>query len=324
MVLTVKNPADLVAAMCTALGFVPTESVIVHLDWADDTTAGPPMFRMDLDAIEHVPATVEDLANRYGQVAVSVVVIGADLATGRTETAARVFALEAALHDLVAVQIVAGTDGQMVWCACDTEGCADFRWRVEMDSHRFVAEAAAPGPTVRPVASINADLTPGTGTTWRLVDAQAISDAIDFSGGADPREWIGRAIKMAAREIPAQTRTDVAHLVAASTVIPIRDLMWAHITRANAADALALWAWVARNTEPERAVNALALAGFAAWQTGNGYAARVALANAGAIDPTHSMTILLDTALTAQIDPRKWEPVAVADLQDAVDALWKG
>ncbi|MFY0408714.1 DUF4192 domain-containing protein [Solicola sp. PLA-1-18] len=323
MLLTVKNPADLVAALCTALGFVPTESVIVHLDWADDPTHKPPMFRMDLDAIEHVPATVEDLAARHGQVAVSVVVIGAALAIGHTTTAARVFALEAALHDLVAVQMVAGTDGHMVWCARDTEGCADTRWTVDLGSHRFVAEAAAAGHTVRPVSSINADLTPGTGTTWPLVDAQAVSDSIDFTGNADPREWIGRAIKMAAREIPAQTRTDVAHLVAASTVIPIRDLMWAHITRANAADALALWAWVARSAEPERAVNALALAGCAAWQTGNGYAARVALANAGAIDPKHSMTILLDTALTAQIDPRTWEPVAVADLQDAVDALWR-
>ncbi|MFY0409158.1 DUF4192 domain-containing protein [Solicola sp. PLA-1-18] len=323
MLLTVKNPADLVAALCTALGFVPTESVIVHLDWADDPTHKPPMFRMDLDAIEHVPATVEDLAARHGQVAVSVVVIGADLAAGHTATAASVFALEAALHDLVAVQIVAGTDGRHVWCACDTDGCADTRWTVDLDSHRFVTEAAAAGQQVRPASSIDADLTPGTGTTWPLVDAQAVSDSIDFTTGDDPRAWINRAVKMAAREVPAQTRTDVAHLVAASQVIPIRDLMWAHITRANAADALALWAWVARNTVPERAVNALALAGFAAWQTGNGYAARVALANAGTIDPTHSMTILLDTALVAQIDPRTWEQPPVADLQEAVDALWR-
>lgn len=86
--------------------------------------------------------------------------------------------------------------------------------------------------------------------------------------------------------------------------VPGRDAAWQRITPVKARERYALWCSVARLLGAPHAVPALALAGYAAWLSGDGVRAMNALERALRIDPGCTLADLLWRLVSAGVDPR--------------------
>ena len=83
--------------------------------------------------------------------------------------------------------------------------------------------------------------------------------------------------------------------------IPIRDHAWS-ITE-GADDEIALWSDLTRRARPDLVPGPASLLAFAAWRTGDGTLATLALNRALAADPSYRMAQLLHEAVQAGMPP---------------------
>jgi len=118
----------------------------------------------------------------------------------------------------------------------------------------------------------------------------------------------GRVAALVDRAIAGESLTDgerveIAVLVAS---VSVRDAEWVRIDRDNALALHAVWASVCRAAIADFAPAPLALAGFAAWQAGDGARAVVALDEALRIDPDYTMAQLLMQLVQAGLHPDLW------------------
>ncbi len=103
------------------------------------------------------------------------------------------------------------------------------------------------------------------------------------------------------------TDGDVQLLAAAAHALLVRDLLWwVRFTERTAREYQELWRRVAVRCPAVLAAPALALSGFAAWMTGSGVVARVAIEQAAVCDPTHHMTQLIGQMLHGGLSPQVW------------------
>ena len=104
-------------------------------------------------------------------------------------------------------------------------------------------------------------------------------------------------------------RLDDADLVRLSvwmSSVAVRDAVWARITRDNADAMLGLLVQVSRSVVPPFEPAVLSLAAFAAWLTGDGAQALIAVERALAADPAYSMAGLMLQLLEEGVSPSHW------------------
>ncbi len=314
MVTTMRasSPADLVAAAVAMLQVVPTSSLCV-LPTERDRQGGdarvPGAMRWPVPVAE---VAVGDMAGSVGYTVARFGVRRAVAVVFGTQEQARLSArVLAAVADVLEVPVVVSTDGQV----CRVLNLRTGRCEpaegvpVRLGAHRFIAEMAWAGVVaLSSEEQLRADYTP--------MDAEpepgTFTDSAVWSQFGNP-ERVGVGFDSAQRVIAQRladpstfTDGDVQLLAAAAHSLLVRDLLWCEITERTAREYQELWRRVAVRCPAVLAAPALALSGFAAWLTGSGVVARVAIEQAAVCDPTHRMTQLVSQMLQGGLSPQVW------------------
>jgi hypothetical protein len=311
--LPITSIGDLLAAVPYLIGFHPTDSlVIIGLANRTITVAS----RTDLPR----PADVSDWTNDIAaqqlttlhQAAVTTtIIIGYGPATHVTPAVDAVSAhLRAARIDIRDALRV--TDSRYFSYLCHEPGCCPADG-VPFDSsssavtmHAIVAgHSALPdrGALVASVAPIQGAARDAM--TLATMRARARRHALATEGG---RTGILRAGEKAVRETfhryadeRVLTDDEVAWLTVLLPTTAVRDVAW------RATDSqpwhIALWSDITRRAQPHLAAPPASLLAFAAWRSGAGALASVAIDRALQANPTYSLAQLLDRALREGLPP---------------------
>ncbi|MDO5285972.1 MAG: DUF4192 domain-containing protein [Actinomycetia bacterium] len=124
---------------------------------------------------------------------------------------------------------------------------------------------------------------------------------------------LGEALAQNPRVLPGR---QLALLLALAEDPTGRLAFWSTLNQETAQAQLGLWLQVARRFTAEQAVVAVCLAGFAAWQCGNGALLAVASHRAAAAAPQHEVVKLLRTIDEMAVPPRELETVRRLGLLD--------
>jgi hypothetical protein len=334
--LTVRTPAELIAAVPYLLGFHPADSLTVVAVRGRQVVFAA---RHDLPA----PGTPDDVAEAESRHVAALVarqdaegatVVGHGPAARVTPAVLR---LGEALHrdGVEVLDLLRVTDGRYWSYLCDEPTCCPPEG-LPCDPAAGVVAAAATyaGQVALPDrASLAARLAPVTGAEraamraatraaeQRLVDVlDAAVDSTaaagrragpDAAGGLDVTAFgrgvrrVGRAaVRAAARRYRDGGRLsdrEVAWLGVLLGHLPVRDYAWERIGVEEWQTAL--WTDVLRRVEPAHVPAPACLLAFAAWRSGHGALASIAVGRAVAQDPTYSMAVLLDEVLRYALPP---------------------
>jgi len=302
---------DFVTASICKLGFVPRNSMMAIIS-PEGTGRYSCAYRLDLDELEVLGETMLRFVAPMPNPTAAVIVFDGD-----AEMTQKV---EALVSEILPVTLVAHTDLETVWeLGTSTQGVP-----LNLHDHPLIAEMIGEG---RPVLRSREEMANvyRAGIAPNLVTLEDI-EAARKDAADDPAEWLTRAATLTTRGTAGENLTDqeLAHVVAATLIARARDLLWTQITSQNSAGALQFWTSIAQRTPEASAAPALTLAGFAAWQSGDGSATTEAVGAALKIDPTYSMATLMEEILAVAVPPGAWSGFnCLADdlLEDAVTDL---
>lgn len=307
----VRSPADLLAAVPYLLGFHPADSVVA-LGVAD----GDVVFaaRADLpesDDVDSLAAYVTSVVARQDVTGAVVVGYGAP----EPVLLAVRDALESA--DIRVYDVLHVADGRYRSALCTDPGCCDpggtpfdvlsspvaaaltYDGAVALpDRHALVAAVAPVGGLERVSmrrATARADdrleaLWVGGRDAVLGAAAEALRDALGPGAGTPGR-----------RDGGPLSDDEVAWLSVLLCDPAVRDLAWRQIT--DPRPHVELWREVVRRAEPYLVAAPACLLAFAAWQSGDGALASVALGRALDADSAYPLAVLLDQILRHGLPP---------------------
>ncbi|MFI7025832.1 DUF4192 domain-containing protein [Micromonospora sp. NPDC049900] len=312
--LTVRSPADLIAAVPYLLGFHPTDSVVVVA-----LTGSRIVFaaRTDLpgegdpqESAEHIAAVTA----RQGADSATAIGYGPAARVTPAVDAVRVALADAGLTVLDALRVTGGRWWSYV-CqepeCCPPEGtpydpevsavpaAAVFAGQVALPDRAALVAAVAPlgGPEM-PRAAERAER--------RFADLLAEAPPADLLGGRALRTAGVAALRVTRRrhrDGEPLTDDEVAWLCLLLTHLPVRDHAWEHTDGRD--EDVAFWTDLVRRAEPELSAAPGALLAFAAWRAGQGALAAVALERVLAEHPDYSLALLLDDLLRRGVPPSR-------------------
>ena len=310
-VYTAHDVPDLINSLPTLFGFTPTESLI------GIATRGPRRrfgFRLRVDILgAHDIAELADLVARHlrHQGAEGAVLIAV---TERRAIAARLIAaVERALPptELVVGAWATSTHYWTTDPGFPSDGIAYER----SDHHLSIVKAIAAGQEILPNRQALVDRFRAVGGPRRqfLVRATAevlhqIAPLIGQAEGTD-LAVIGMREVEPILERGLSGRLDDDGIVRLSiwlSAISVRDAVWARITTESADAMLALLTQLSRNVVPPFEPAVLSLTAFAAWLTGDGAQALIAVERALKADPHYSMAGLILQLLEGGVSPSHW------------------
>jgi hypothetical protein len=324
-VVSLRGPAELLAAVPGLLGYVPEESIVL-------IAVGPSgkhvtqCVRSDIPPPSHVAAVAEQLAATVVDAQptfVDLVVVGGGPAAADGSPPRRDVA-EAVRRSLRAAGVA---QPGAFWVA---ELAADRRWQSYDDPK---VGGSLPDPADSVLSAELAGLghvTFGSRAEMEALfepDAEAaverrsklIDQRIDTLKEWTPEkgaEAIADALRKSAEKEFSLSDEQIAELGIALSDGKIRDACLATASPPNtplAHQAARLWQCLARALpDPERA-EAACLAAFAAYQAGDGTLARIALDVALQANPSHVLAGLLDRALQHGFHPRELRALAEHD-----------
>ncbi len=335
-VIRADSISEMLGALPVLFGFQPQESLVVVVLEGPRQRMGFGL-RLDLPPSEHCDAAacqVADVVRAQAGRAVLLVAL--------TRDADRADALVAACTDrltLDGVLIVDAVrcDGRRYWCyGCVDPRCCPPEGRpYDINTSAALAQAVLEGVEVLPDRSaLAARLAPVTGATRTRMQAATTRVVADITSLSDdvPEEERTRVLSRAGvdrvKPILARAATDpmecltdleVAQLSVWCSLIVVRDVAWAQMTRDDAEHAFALWSQVARRVLPPFEPAVLSLAGFAAWLKGDGASAWCAVERAEAADPDYSMMRLLRETLLRAVPPTCWQQLDEAEVWAVLD-----
>lgn len=312
-------PADILATIPFLVGYHPTDSVVVlgmrdrHVVFTarDDLPAEPPRSTGQVRYLV-------DVLRRQDCPAVMLVGYGPQDRVGP------------ALHSLrrayeragVAVLESLRADGGRYWSyLCTNPSCCPAEGTpVDISSSAIAVAWTLTGRVARrDRAEYEAQIEPATGPVreaMRAATDRAWDRLNDLIRGAHDEEHAVGLIHAAgnlavAAAIDRQVRDEqhgheeVAWLTVLLVNIAVRDIAWALIKGSETAifHHRALWQEVLHRAEEDLATAPASLFAFAAWRSGEGGIARVALQRALDIDPSYRMANLLHHAITAGLPP---------------------
>jgi hypothetical protein len=309
------------------LGFHPSDNDLVVVAFAGQRLAVT--ARADLPAPNTPPAeaqaAIDHLAAMVSRAADTAVIV----TYGPAAPAAA--ALEAAIDALtahgVAVQDALGvSDGRCRSYLCaDPRCCPPDGTPYDPAGSSIAAEAVLAGQVALPDrAALAAQLEPLTGAareSMRQTTQRALGRLRRLLGGAgvpatDTHPALRRLGERAVRDAFDRHRRggqladdEAAWLTVLLTSIPVRDYAW---QRTDDADwHLRLWTDLTRRAQPDLVAAPAALLAFAAWRSGQGALANIAVDRALHADPDYTMALLLAKALAAGVPPaalHDWPP----------------
>ncbi|MBL6277134.1 DUF4192 domain-containing protein [Micromonospora fiedleri] len=312
--LTVRSPADLIAAVPYLLGFHPTDSVVVVALSASRVVF---VARGDLPGeTEHDEAAGHIAAVTAQQSADSATVIGYGPAARVTPAldAVRAALTEAGLAVLDALRV---TDGRWWSYLCtEPECCPPEGTAYDPQGSAVPAAAVFAGQVALPDrAALAAQLAPIGGAAARHAAKRAEQRLTELLATAPPADLLGaRALRAAGvtayraarrrHDRGAQlTDDEVAWLCLLLTHLPVRDHAW---ERTDGRDEdVAFWTELLRRVEPDLIAAPGALLAFAAWRAGQGALAAVALERVLTEHPEYSLALLIDDLLRRGVPPSR-------------------
>lgn len=322
--LTVREPADLIAAVPYLIGFHPADSVVVvglreatvvfaaRADLPDSTASD------DIRAA----ATAQLISIVQRQQVDAAVIVG----YGPAETVNP--ALDAAAdalrrHDISALDALRVTDDRYWSFFCDDPTCCPPEGhRIAPGISPLAVAATVAGQVALPDrATLQRQVEPITGAARVALRAAterararrsallSEAPASDLLGARTLRRAGEKTVRLLLdrqrRGIPP-TDDDVAWLTLALTDLELRDYAWERVT--DEPWQVTFWQDLTRRADPELAAGPASLLAFAAWRCGNGALARVALDRVLDAEPGYSMARLMDDVLVRGIPPEALGP----------------
>lgn len=316
--LTVRSTADLLSAVPYLLGFHPADSLvllamrdtrIVFVARGDLPEPGDPAQLRE--AAEHLAAVIR----RQGAQAVTIVGYGpADRVTPAVDQ------MEAVIQrsGLMIFDALRVTEGRYWSYRCEEPRCcppegtpfdpaaSTIAAAATFAGHVALPDRAALSSQVAPVEGADrAAMSEATvRARQRLLDLLAAAPAGDPTGIRAVRAAGSAAVRLAEGRHRSRGRLrddEVAWLTVLLTHLPVRDHAWERIGPDDW--QVTLWTDVLRRSEPGLAAAPGALLAFAAWRTGNGALAAVAVERALDDDPGYSMAQLMADVLNGGLPP---------------------
>ncbi|MEV7228470.1 DUF4192 domain-containing protein [Polymorphospora sp. NPDC051019] len=316
--LSVRSPADLLAAVPYLIGFHPADSVvvvalrgskIVFAARGDLPTPGASAPARDATA-RHLALVVAR------QRADSAMIVGYGAATRVTPTVELVGTAlrEARLRVLEALRV---TEGRYWSYLCDAVDCCPAEGTAYDPAATEVAAAATfAGQVALPDrAALANQVAPVVGPAreaMRQATRRADNRLRELVDGAAPPTTADRVVRIAGeaavraamtrhREQGRLTDDELAWLTVLLPHLPVRDHAWERIGDDDW--QVTMWTDVVRRVEPGLAAAPASLLAFAAWRAGNGALASVAIDRALHAEPGYPMALLIDEALQLGTPP---------------------
>ncbi|TDC38401.1 DUF4192 domain-containing protein [Micromonospora sp. KC213] len=314
--LTVRSPADLIAAVPYLLGFHPADSVVVVAMRGRRIVFAARADLPDRGTDPGLPARqLGDVLTRQDAEAATVLGYGPADRVTPTVDAVRDALTTAGLAVLDALRV---TDGRYWSYLCDGEDCCPPDGTpYDAGTSQVTATAVFAGQVALPDrAALAALVTPGDGhdaAAMRRAGVRAerrLLTLLDQAPAADVLD--GRAVRVAGtdavrgalrrhRRGERLTDDEVAWLTLLLTHLPVRDHAW---ERTDGRDEdIDLWSDVLRRAEEELIAAPASLLAFAAWRAGQGALAAVALERVLAVHPEYSLAQILDDLLRRGVPP---------------------
>lgn len=180
----------------------------------------------------------------------------------------------------------------------------------DVSSHPFVAQAVLHGIVVEKdrdaLAATTAPDPAACAETQRAIVRERLGDTVPPRSGAERRrwgDWLQRLVLEHVRAGTTATSPEVARVGWAIQDVRVRDAAWALIRRPEAQGHQAFWLDVVRRTPDRFRAAPAALLGWAAWQSGHGALAWIAVDRCQEVDPDYSMAALLARLLEEAVPP---------------------
>jgi len=325
----------MLAALPVLFGFHPRQSLVVVSLEGPQLRMGPAM-RIDLPPGEHaepIACQVADTLRRHAVRAVLLVAYSDD--PGLADPIVDACRDRLVLDRVSVVEAVRCDDSRYWSYQChDPDCCPPTGTPYDASTSPVLAEAVLAGLEVLPDrAAVRERLAPVTGAARDAVVAACEAEAAELAkimAAAPPGRRQQVVVEAGAARVkpilakavaaPGEPLSDaeVAQLSVWCSLILVRDVAWAQISRANAAASFAVWAQVARRVVPPFEPAVLCLTAFAAWMKGDGASAWCAVERAEAVDPGYSMMQLLRDILAAAISPVGWPQLDEAEVWAAL------
>jgi Domain of unknown function (DUF4192) len=291
--LRLRSPADVVSAVPYLVGFHPSDSVVV-LGFGGDGEAYT--VRLDLTAadvlIEHVSGLVARRESPH------VVVAGygpGDRVTPVIDRVRRALGRHGVRpHDVLRVE------GRRFWSyLCSEPGCCPAEGR-PVDDGAVAAAAVAAGLTALPDrADLVRSVEPVGGERMRRATERA-ERRLASREGDDPGTTVAEGVRLVRAVLRRATERagppsdeEVARLGVLMVCLRVRDEAWVRMGEGTIEAHVRLWRDVLRRVREPYVPAPACLLAFAAWRTGDGALANIALDRALAADPHYSMARLL-------------------------------
>ncbi|QDP96094.1 DUF4192 domain-containing protein [Microlunatus elymi] len=322
--LRAEDPGDLLAVLPYLLGYHPTESLVMAVV-SDRTIA----VGVRVDLIED-PAAIAD---RFEELARVNRADGVLLVAYSADPAAADRLLLPTITALAEIGVIEAlyADGHRWWSRiCDQGCCPPEGTEYRIDDNRLAAEAVFSGLTAGSDRSAIEELVRGPAPALmpvldevgeRMVDEvcrmdvqcrrRLIRELVDDYVG---RRSAGQAVQL--------TDEELVRLACLVVDLWVRDEAWARITRETASFHVELWQQVVSRSEEALASAPLCLLGMAAWVAGQGTLQVCCIERMRRIDPSYSMTDLLQDINDRAIPPGFWRnvrPGLVAALDELSD-----
>ncbi len=323
--LVARCPGDLVAMVPLALGFHPSDSVVL-ITFGDrgggfHARVDLPVSRSEQDEVAELLVAAA-VSNRVRRAA--VLVYTDDVAAAEAQGTV---VLARLLEEGVEVIDVLRVEDERFFPVPEDD---DPGTAYDLASHRFTAEHVFTGGVVARDRSAVADSLVGTDeddatavalAATRYADLAMVTGGRPVQGtGRDPgfwrdeARWLQRCIRehVAHGSIPAPA--EAGRLLVLASVVATRDVAWSEITRPGAAGHVDLWRGLVRRAPRDLLPGAASLLAFAAWQHGNGALAWCALDRCLEVDPDYSMAHCIAETLTRAVPPGTWVPISEEEL----------
>jgi hypothetical protein len=323
---TARSPVDLVAAVPYVLGFHPSDSVVLLTFGPGEAFHARVDLPVEEDAQAEVVAMLAEVVTRHGVGRVAVLLYTSDpwVAAAFHDAAVPVFVR----HGVEVIDVLRVGAGR-IHAARDVD---DPGTAYDLTTHPFTAEQVVGGAVVESSRDALA-------RTLECVDEQdalvVAAAAREFEGRfeglpasvtvqglcedlADHGRWVQRTLRRHLRTGTPLPPADAGRLLVLVLGIPLRDVAWAEMSRADATRHVELWRDLVRRCPRHLLPGPACLLAFAAWLAGQGALAWCALDRCAEVDPDYSMADCVAHLLAGAIPPSVWTPIT----EEQLPAFW--
>lgn len=317
---TLRTPTDLLAAVPYLLGFHPTDSVVaVGLRGSRVAFSA----RADLPGSDGGPAEAEALAAQLAEVLVGQAVSAAFVVgygpAARVTRAVLPVRAGLAGHGVAVLEVLRVTAGRYWSYLCTSPRCCpDEGTPYEPASTEVAAAATYAGRLVLPDrAALAASVGAPTGRRLAAIEAETDAQAarLDALVPAARHRAGAAAVRSALLGRRAGTPLGDAEVARLSLLLRsdrVRDVAWRAVARsADTEPQVCRWHEVTRRVRPDLAAAPATLLAFAAWRSGAGALAWVAVERALAQQPGYPAALLIGEVLARAVPPALLTPVGL-------------